>query len=59
MSGKDELALIAYCAAINCYLTEQGCTSIAGEMEDELVKALFTSDTHYMECVNALLELRD
>ena len=58
VTKNNDLALIAYYAAVNCYLTEQGCRNIDGEVEDELVEALFFSETHYLECANALLELR-
>ena len=59
MTQEEDLELIAYIAAINTALGERGMDLIGGEIENSLVKTMLKMNTDYMECVNAIINLRE
>ena len=58
MEENLDAGLIAYYAAINEELIEQGEKPVDGNTESELVSKLFSTQTNYMECVKAITEMR-
>ena len=56
--NRDEIALIAYYGAINNFLREQKRKPIHGDDENKLVIGMFNTETNYLECAKALIELR-
>ena len=58
MEDNLNVELIAYYASINDELIEQGENPVGGNIESELVSRLFSTQTNYMECVEAIKEMR-
>ena len=58
MNSDSDTESIAYFAAVNSALNEQGFTNIAGEEESDLVKRMLLSKENYMDCVHAIIKLR-
>lgn len=59
MTQEEDLERIAYIAAINTALGERGMDLIEGEIENSLVETMLKMNTDYMECVNAIINLRE
>ena len=59
MAQEKDIELMAYFAAINNALTERGKHVVEGDIEDGLVKAMFKSQSDYIECIDAIINLRE
>ena len=58
MKSDNDIENIAYFAAVNSALNDQGHTNITGEEESNLVNNMFKSKENYMDSVNAIIKAR-